>query len=67
MCHAQLLTNEIEPRDRLGDWMLHLQSRVDLQEPELVAVEEKLDGACRSIADGGSRRDRGITPPFANS
>ena len=31
-CNAELLANEVQPGDLLGDRVLHLQSRIDLEE-----------------------------------
>ena len=54
---AQLLLDEVEPGDELGDRVLDLQPRVHLDEEELVRAvggDEELDGARRR----GSRRSR---------
>ena len=41
----QLLADEVDPRDELGDRMLDLDARVQLEEVERVAVEHELGGA----------------------
>ncbi len=49
-CHAQLLGDEVERRDLLGDAVLDLQARVHLEEPELAVLVEALDGARVHVA-----------------
>ena len=61
---AELQLDEIEPGDRLGHRMLHLQARVHFHEVEavgaqaLAAVGDELDGAGAHIADGAGGFDR---------
>ena len=44
--------DEIDAGDPLGDGVLHLKTRVHLQEIEiLLRVDQKLDGAGRRVAD----------------
>ena len=53
-----LQPHEIEPGDFLGDRMLDLETRVDLEEVELAAsVDDELNGAGVLVADGASRGD----------
>ena len=44
---TNLFANEIEPGDRFGYGMLDLQTGIDLEEPEVLAVEQELHGAGR--------------------
>ena len=37
---------EIQTCDLLGDWMFHLQASIHLQEPEILAIQQELHGAC---------------------
>ena len=57
---AQLLTDEVDTRDLLGDGVLDLQPGVDLEEEELAGgvVDEELDGAGRPVADGARQPQR---------
>jgi hypothetical protein len=50
--------DQVEPGDELGDAVLDLQARVDLEEVELVArrVDEELDGADRAVGDRPGQR-----------
>ncbi len=52
--------DEIDPGDLLGDAVLDLDARVDLEEVERagVGVEHELDGAGRPVARGASERRR---------
>jgi hypothetical protein len=45
--------DQIDPGDRLGDRMLHLQAGVHLDEVELAVLVEELDGARAAIAQLG--------------
>ncbi len=45
-----LLTDQVDARDQLGDRMLHLKAGVHLQEPELAVLVEELDGAGVDVA-----------------
>ena len=55
--HAQLPFHQIDPGDRLGDRMFHLQAGVHFHEPEPVgaqapaAVDDELDGPRTLVAD----------------
>ena len=63
----QLPLDEIEPGHRLGHRMLDLEPRVHLDEIELAALGDELDGAGADIADraGGGDRRLGHRPaPF---
>ena len=57
-CDPELPFHEIEPRDRLSDWMLHLQPGVHLDEvprricTQAAALHQKLHGAGALIANG---------------
>ena len=46
----QLLGDEVELGDLLGDAVLHLEAGVHLQEPELAVLVEALDGARVHVA-----------------
>ena len=63
---SDLLLDQIDPRDGLGDWMLHLKARVDLEEEELAVAEHELDGARIHIAGGGHRANRRLAHRGAN-
>src|SRR5262245_7127431 len=58
--HRDLLGDQVQPGHRLGDRVLHLDTRVHLQEEEgaAVAVDEELDGAETAIAQPGTEGDR---------
>ncbi len=47
---ADLLDDEVDAGDHLGDGVLHLEPRVHLDEVELAALVEELDGADAAIA-----------------
>ena len=47
---AELLGDEVEAGDLLGDAVLHLQARVHLEEEELAVLEQHLDGARVHVA-----------------
>ena len=50
---ADLLLDEVEIRDRLGDWVLHLDPGVHLHEVEvLILIQKELDGSRVLIAHG---------------
>ena len=56
--HADLLLDEVDPGDHLGDRVLHLESRVHLQEEEIAArVDEELAGAGAFVLHGPGRLD----------
>src|SRR5262245_15038778 len=55
---ADLLTHDVDPRDRLGDRVLHLHARVHLEEVvRTVCVEQAFDRARRSVTDCTCRVD----------
>ena len=45
---------------QLGDRVLDLDAAVQLQEPEVVAVEHELGGACAAVADRAGEGDGGL-------
>src|SRR5439155_2435151 len=55
----ELLGDEVDSRDELGDGMLDLDAAVQLEEEEVTAVEHELGGAGAAVADraceGGRR------------
>jgi hypothetical protein len=56
----QLHLHQIQPGDQLGDRVLDLQPRVDLEEVEAARlVEDELDRAGADVADRLAGRDRG--------
>ncbi len=56
----QLLGDEVERRDHLGDAVLHLQAGVHLEEPELAVLVQTLHGACVHVATRAGHLDRGF-------
>src|ERR1019366_4816738 len=64
---ADLLPHQIEPGDRFGDGMLDLDTRVHLQEIELLAraIVEKLDSAEAEIFQMPAERDRSVAHALA--
>src|SRR5207247_1719566 len=54
----QLLCDEVDAGDRLGDGMLDLDPAVQLEEEELAAGEHELDGGGAPVADRARERDR---------
>ena len=52
---AQLLGDEVELGDLLGDAVLHLEAGVHLEEPELAVLVEALDGAGVHVAAAARR------------
>ena len=57
---AELQLHEVEAGHQLGDGMLHLQPRVDLEEVEgAVGRRDELHRAGVEVADGLARSDRG--------
>src|SRR4051794_7187362 len=54
---AQLLRDEIDTRDELGDRMLHLDAAVELEEEEVAPVEHELRGAGTRVADRAGEAD----------
>ena len=65
---ADLRLHQVNPRDHLGDRVLDLHARVDLDEVPAVGVgiEKKFDGACIPIARLFGQGDGGATEPLAN-
>jgi hypothetical protein len=59
---VELQLHQVEPGQHLGQTMLHLQARIDLEEEERPAVggEQKLDGRDAGIAGGLGQADRGV-------
>src|SRR5215831_18372571 len=60
--HRDLLGDQVQPGHRLGDRVLHLDTRVHLQEVEgaAIGVDEELDGAETAIAQPGAEGDRRV-------
>src|SRR5205823_4753754 len=54
---ADLLGDEIDAGDELGDRVLDLDAAVQLEEEEVAAVEHELCGARAAIADRSRERD----------
>ena len=57
---AQLLGDEVELRDLLGDAVLHLEAGVHLEEPEVAVLVEALDGAGVDVAAAARDLHRGL-------
>ena len=55
---ADLLGNEVKPGDLLGDRVLHLQARIDLEEEDLIAHQE----LARAEADEAGTLEQGARP-----
>ena len=55
---SDLALNEIEARDRFGDRVLDLDAAVQLEEEEVVALDDELDGSGAAVADRPPERDR---------
>ena len=47
----ELLLDEVDARHELGDRVLDLDAAVQLEEPEVLAVEHELGRACAPVAD----------------
>src|SRR5918994_6610193 len=61
-----LLTDEVEPRDQLGDRVLHLDPGVHLEEEVLAFLREQtLDRPGRAVADRPGRVDGDLPDPLA--
>ena len=58
--HSDLLGDEVDAGDHLGDRMLDLKSRVHLEEVELAVGVQELDGAGVVVADRARHRDGGF-------
>src|SRR5215813_918427 len=60
--HRDLLGDQVQPGHRLGDRVLHLDTRIHLQEEEgaAIGVDEEFDGAETAIAQPGAEADRGV-------
>src|SRR5829696_9083296 len=63
--HLELEAHEVEPVDELGDGMLDLKARVDLEEEELLAAgrEQELDGPGADVPERLAGRDRRAAHP----
>ena len=57
---ADLLLDEVDPRDRLGNGMLDLDAAVQLEEVEVVAVEHELRRASAAVADRPGESEGGL-------
>ena len=64
--HPDLLGDEVEPGDQLGDRVLDLQPGVHLQEVELAVLVEELDGAGVDVAARLGDLDRGLAHGLAD-
>src|SRR5437868_9725323 len=64
-CDAQLLADEVDGADHLGDRMLHLQARVHLDEEEVAVLIEEFEGTEALIAELGYSRDGQCAEPVA--
>ena len=63
---GDLELDEVEAGDLLGDGMLDLEARVDLEEIEVeMRVDEKFDGARIDVASGAGETHGGIAHLFA--
>ena len=61
-----LLADEVDPGDELGDGVLDLDARVHLEEPVVAfAVEQPLDRACAPVAHRASGVDRDLADALA--
>src|SRR5262245_8641187 len=60
---ADLLGDEVRAGDQLRDRVLDLDAPVQLEEPEVAAVEHELRGARTAVADRAGERDRGLAHP----
>ena len=61
-----LLGDEVDARDHLGDRVLDLQAGVHLEEEELAVLEEELDGAGVVVAARLGDLDRGLAHGLAD-
>ena len=57
---AELLADDVDPGDELGDRMLDLDPAVQLEQVEVAAVEHELDRARAAIAERRPEGDRGV-------
>ena len=59
---AELLADEVDAGDLLGDGVLDLEAGVDLEEEELarVVVDQELDRARRRVPDGPGQAEGGL-------
>ncbi len=62
----QLQAHQVQARHLLGDRVLHLQTRVALDEDQVVAVDEEFHGAEAAVAGGLAERDRMAPQAFAH-
>src|SRR5437762_10317734 len=59
----ELLPDEVDAGDELGHRMLDLDAAVQLEEPEVAAVEHELGRAGAAVADRAGERGRGLAHP----
>src|SRR6056297_616960 len=59
--NADLLLDQINAKDRLGDRVLDLQAGVHLDEIELAPLIQEFDRACAGIVDGRHRIGANLT------
>ena len=64
--HPDLLLDKVDTGDLLGDRVLHLEARIDLQEVEVALAEDELDCAGIHVAGGLHRPDRRVPHPAAD-
>ena len=57
---ADLLLDEVDAGHGLGDRMLHLQPRIDLEEVEMAVGEDELDRPRVDVSGRPRRADRGV-------
>ena len=57
---ADLLLDEVDAGHGLGDRMLHLQPRIDLEEVEMAVGEDELDRPRVDVPGRPRRADRGV-------
>ena len=62
---AQLLAHDVDARHELRHGMLDLDPRVELEEPEVAAVEHELGGSRALVADRAREGDRRVAHPRA--
>jgi hypothetical protein len=58
--HPQLLRDEVDAGHELRHGVLDLDPPVQLEEPEVAAVEHELGGAGAAVADRARERDSGL-------
>ena len=57
---SDLLSDQVHPGDHLGDWVLDLETGVDLVEGEATVVQQELDRASVAVSDRSEPPNRGI-------